>query len=207
VGESVTEEMLVELERQADFASRTGDNGYPVEDVEALVAEVRRLRALTAPERFPILSQGVAKREELVDYPRSIPWAFIAPQEGQAQTNHDQSLRRLAERGGLSVCEALAVLDGKRLSFGRRETQADVDEMNRRVLAFEQRESAGYARAERDVVAHAERCRAVYAAARRNGLAVPDADVGIDTVRMDIEQGAHRGASERAAMGGEESGR
>lgn len=41
----MTEEMLVELERQADFARRTGDNGYPEGDVEALVAEVRRLRA------------------------------------------------------------------------------------------------------------------------------------------------------------------
>ena len=41
----MTEEMLVELERQADFARRTGDNGYPEGDIDMLVEEVRRLRA------------------------------------------------------------------------------------------------------------------------------------------------------------------
>lgn len=42
-----------------------------------------------------------------------IPWAMIAPHERQALRNHDQSLERLAERGGLDCIEALAVLDDK----------------------------------------------------------------------------------------------
>lgn len=43
----------------------------------------------------------------------SVPWDFIAPHEAQAQRNHGQSLKRLAERGGLSACEALAVAEGR----------------------------------------------------------------------------------------------
>lgn len=37
----------------------------------------------------------------------AIPWSMIEPCEKQAQLNHDQSLERLAERGGLAPCEAL----------------------------------------------------------------------------------------------------
>lgn len=44
----------------------------------------------------------------------AIPWSMIEPCEKQAQLNHDQSLERLAERGGLAPCEALAVLDGRK---------------------------------------------------------------------------------------------
>lgn len=42
-----------------------------------------------------------------------IPFAMIAPHEKQAQRNHWQSLDRLAERGGLSACEALAILEDR----------------------------------------------------------------------------------------------
>lgn len=62
-----------------------------------------------AREFFPIL----ADRHCTVPQLRSIPWRMIEPQAPQAQDNHDQTLERLAERGGLSACEALAVLDGR----------------------------------------------------------------------------------------------
>lgn len=42
--------------------------------------------------------------------PAEIPWAMIAPHEAQAVENHGQTLRRLAERGGLSPCEAVAIM-------------------------------------------------------------------------------------------------
>lgn len=42
----------------------------------------------------------------------AIPWSVIAPCEAQARKNHGQSLERLAERGGLAPCEAIAVLTG-----------------------------------------------------------------------------------------------
>lgn len=45
----------------------------------------------------------------------AIPLALIAPHEEQAQRNHGgQTLQRLAERGGLSAVEALAVLEDRR---------------------------------------------------------------------------------------------
>lgn len=42
-----------------------------------------------------------------------IPWRVIAPHALQAMKNHDQTLERLAERGGLSPCEAIAVLEDR----------------------------------------------------------------------------------------------
>lgn len=40
----------------------------------------------------------------------SIPWAMIEPHAKQALENHGQDLSRLAERGGLSPAEAVAIL-------------------------------------------------------------------------------------------------
>lgn len=40
----------------------------------------------------------------------AIPFSLIAPYEAQAKKNHYQTLKRLAERGGLSICEAMAVM-------------------------------------------------------------------------------------------------
>lgn len=41
---------------------------------------------------------------------RCVPWSFVAPHEAQAVRNHDQSLVRLASRGGLSPAEMLCVV-------------------------------------------------------------------------------------------------
>lgn len=64
------------------------------------------------------------------DCPSSIPWKMIEPCEAQAQRNHDQSLTRLAERGGLSPVEAYAVLRGIPYPYGNR------DEMQKRAIAY-----------------------------------------------------------------------
>lgn len=45
--------------------------------------------------------------------PGIMPWEMIAPHEGQAVRNHSQSLHRLHDRGGLSWCEALCVLEDR----------------------------------------------------------------------------------------------
>lgn len=42
-----------------------------------------------------------------------IPWEMIAPHERQADRNHSQTLDGLNRRGGLSACEALAVLEDR----------------------------------------------------------------------------------------------
>lgn len=39
-----------------------------------------------------------------------LPWALVVPHAKQAMENHGQTLERLAERGGLSFSEALAVM-------------------------------------------------------------------------------------------------
>jgi hypothetical protein len=44
----------------------------------------------------------------------AIPWEIIAKHEKQAFENHSQSLERLRERGGLSACEAVAILEDRR---------------------------------------------------------------------------------------------
>lgn len=50
---------------------------------------------------FPILNDPMI---------RAIPWAALQPHEAQARRNHSQSLRTLASRGGLSICEAYHIL-------------------------------------------------------------------------------------------------
>jgi hypothetical protein len=61
-------------------------------------------------ERFPLLSSP-EQRRYYPDWPVTIPFKLIAPHEAQAQANHGgQTLERLAERGGLSPKELLAVL-------------------------------------------------------------------------------------------------
>lgn len=54
---------------------------------------------------FPILNDPVI---------RAIPWAALTPHEQQAGRNHSQTLKGLASRGGLSICEAYFILLDKR---------------------------------------------------------------------------------------------
>ena len=59
--------------------------------------------------RFPILTTYDERRRH-PDWPQSVPWSLVAPHEAQAKANHYQTLERLAERGGLSPLEMLAVI-------------------------------------------------------------------------------------------------
>lgn len=47
---------------------------------------------------------------------KSIPMALLQPYEEQALRNHNQSLQRLAERGGMDSCEILGIVRGLRWS-------------------------------------------------------------------------------------------
>ena len=42
----------------------------------------------------------------------SVPWYVMAPHESQCKRNHDQSIARMAERGGFSPAEAWCVVNG-----------------------------------------------------------------------------------------------
>lgn len=65
-------------------------------------------------DRFPILAarECVERGQE---YPASVSWNFVAPFAKQAELNHNQTLTRLAERGGLSPGELWCIANGKRL--------------------------------------------------------------------------------------------
>lgn len=56
-------------------------------------------------ELFPIMAD-----QGRVEY---IPFSVIEGHEAQAMRNHGQTLKRLAERGGLDYVETLAVLEDR----------------------------------------------------------------------------------------------
>jgi hypothetical protein len=64
--------------------------------------------------------------------PSEIPWEAIAPYEGQAKVNHDQTLERLAQRGGLDPVEAFFVMTGRTWNNFPKMT----DELEREACAF-----------------------------------------------------------------------
>ena len=90
--------------------------------------------------RFPVLWQGPCKLLEdlrVLGCPRDVPWDLVAPHERQALRNHDQTLERLAERGGLSPAELLAVLED--LAWSQRSARRDpeaVPALLRAIAAF-----------------------------------------------------------------------
>jgi hypothetical protein len=57
-----------------------------------------------------------------------IPWDIIARCEKRAIRNHDQTLKRLAERGGLCAAEALLVLTDRCVSQMKYATSVEEDE-------------------------------------------------------------------------------
>lgn len=59
-------------------------------------------------EMFPVLTRAGANDPKVY-----FPWAIVAKHEKQADRNHGQTLRRLAERGGLAPCELVAVLEDR----------------------------------------------------------------------------------------------
>lgn len=66
-------------------------------------------------ERFPILASTTQQERDYraAGIPTAVPWSLVAPHERQALLNHDQTLARLADRGGLSPSELMAVLEDR----------------------------------------------------------------------------------------------
>ncbi len=56
----------------------------------------------------------------------TIPWAVIAPFEDVCKANHAASLERVAERGGLSIGEAIDVLKGQKWATTKHATVDDL---------------------------------------------------------------------------------
>lgn len=65
---------------------------------------------------FPIIGairKDLLEAETEIGRIRSVPWDMIKPHENQARANHGQSLKKLAERGGLFAPEVVAILNNK----------------------------------------------------------------------------------------------
>lgn len=73
--------------------------------------------------RFPVLTCH-ADRARRPEWPQSVPWSFLAPHEEHAKRNHDQSLERLADRGGLDLSEMAAIVEERKW---RKMTDAEID--------------------------------------------------------------------------------
>jgi hypothetical protein len=61
---------------------------------------------------FPILMTPTERRE-YPSAPKAVPLLMLLPHENQALRNHNQSLKRLGERGGLEPSFMLAVLEDR----------------------------------------------------------------------------------------------
>lgn len=60
--------------------------------------------------QFPIIRTW---HSEGAPQPSWIPWELLEPHEDRAVKNHSQTLEQLAKRGGLDVCEAVAIIENK----------------------------------------------------------------------------------------------
>lgn len=74
-----------------------------------------KVRPATVSLTFPIMSPMFANDAKRVsdsgqDLIRRVPWGLVKDHEAQAVANHGQTVERLYERGGVSACEAVAIL-------------------------------------------------------------------------------------------------
>ncbi len=67
--------------------------------------------------------------------PLKIPWEMISSHDKQAKANHDQDLEKLQSRGGVSACEALAILDER--PWKRMDENEAHDELIKRITQYE----------------------------------------------------------------------
>lgn len=75
------------------------------EDLEDLINQVDITKEDKRYKPYPILGSRPQQY---------IPRGLLMIHEGQAWENHGQSLSQLAQRGGLSWAEALAIIEGKK---------------------------------------------------------------------------------------------
>jgi hypothetical protein len=78
------------------------------------------------PTRFPILGEH-NRVERGQEYPASVSWRFVQPFAKRAAHNHSQSLKRLAERGGLSARELWCIAHGMGLREGFAACKTDAE--------------------------------------------------------------------------------
>lgn len=86
--------------------------------------------AASAEERsFPVHSDLQRLWRRHPDAPRSVPWRLLAPHEARVLSNHQQSLERLAERGGLSPGEIRCAVEDSSLRDHRWDADAQREDV------------------------------------------------------------------------------
>lgn len=112
------EQALKEIKQLEHNADETMAALVMVSDIvsEALAGDGEK-EVEKAIEYMPILSAELNEREYkgVADVPVRVPMHLL--NENQAQSNHDQSLARLKERGGISIREALCLINGYHWSY------------------------------------------------------------------------------------------
>ena len=69
----------------------------------------------------------------------TIPWGLIAAHNDRAKENHSgQDLERLAERGGLGMMEAIAVIEDKPLVGMSMDQETALNKLSQLVATYEQ---------------------------------------------------------------------
>ena len=115
---------------------------------------------MSAPKVFPVLEHDRPRGEPKYTGPRSVPWDFIAEHEAQCKVNHDQTVQRLAERGGLGADEMCAVVEDRR--WHRMSLEDATERLVELLEAWLSKRGADYARgradALRDAVAVLRKC-------------------------------------------------
>lgn len=81
---------------------------------------------MTAEKMFPVLMQFSERVLLALGCPRYVPWSLLEPHENQALRNHSQTLKRLAERGGLGPDEMVRIIEGLRWDGGKMTSEESV---------------------------------------------------------------------------------
>lgn len=81
---------------------------------------------------YPIII-GISQRKNYTGL-REVPWNFVETARTRIESNHGQTLERLAQRGGLDWCELLYGLENKKLDFSI--TKINVQECMNKVLVL-----------------------------------------------------------------------
>lgn len=89
--------------------------------------------------QFPIQGYfSFSRRRQMNGF--TIPWGLIAIHDDRAKENHcGQNLERLAQRGGLGMVEAIAVIENKPLKGMSMSQETALNRLSELIAAYEQR--------------------------------------------------------------------
>lgn len=91
---------------------------------------------MSVERRFTVLrGQSRIPHAERMAWPASLPWSTVEPWRERAKQNHDQTLERLNERGGLSPQELWLVAHDLPLRAAKQIGEREAAEWLRKVAS------------------------------------------------------------------------